>query len=173
MKRTKLYIRFTWFAVLALLLFVSGCSTKKSVSESIERTKDSISLKTTIIPKDTIINVPSNFASVASDIDKITSKPIQSTSKNLTASLRREGNTIIAECNQEQLELIISLQEKLIESYRSKETLLQDSIKIQKSPWYLTPLLWLCAISFLANIIFLAIYLLKKISKTSLKNGTI
>lgn len=153
MKLNRIIVLACWFAfLLTLLLVTSGCSSKKSFT-SAQTVKDSTWVKKTVKPFDTTVVIPANRARIAVDFNALEGKPVKSTSKNLTATLSREGNTVIAECDQEQLEMIITLQKELLEVYRLKETTQKDTETvvetIRKTPWYLVPFLWLGAIALL------------------------
>jgi hypothetical protein len=164
MKNTKKIIICAWFLFLIILagqsFLLSGCSTSKSITSS-KTIKDSTWVSKTITPFDTLIKRPGTKVQVSSNIDELTDgQVIQKKLDNVTASLRREGNTIIADCNLDELEMIIRLQKELIEVYKIRETDFKQTEKIpvlQKYiPWYLYPFMSLGGLALL-YIIFISI----------------
>lgn len=151
---------FYWFGFLFLLLWMSSCSRKVVANNS--SVKDSTYVKKTIVPKDTSIVIPGNKVQVSANINAINETPVKNRSGNLTASLRRVGNTIIADCDQEKNELIIQLQNELIEIYRLKELSQTATVEVKKTPEYLKPFIWLGAFALIAIIVAIGIYFLKK-----------
>jgi hypothetical protein len=152
-----------WIAAMLILLLCLGCGSKKGFTSS-QTIKDSTWIKKTVTPIDTAVTIPGNKVGVSAKLEDLTEgKIFENTSKNLTASLRREGNTIIANCNQEELEMIIRLQKELLEVYRSRETDKQETKTVteNKVPWYLVPLVWLGGICLIIILIALLIKFLK------------
>ena len=143
MKKAETKCWLLWFCMLAILLFVTSCSTIKNTKETQTTLQDSTWVKQTVVPKDTLIKVPPKHTRIAIDWSELTAKPVTKTKDKLTASLSRQGNTIIAECNQEQLELTIQLQNELLEYYRQRtesNSTKEVETKIKyRVPWYWKP----------------------------------
>lgn len=168
MRNSKIYALGSWFAFLAVLLWMTSCGSKKITSTSSEKIKDSVSVKTTVTPRDTTIVIPANYASVSANINDLSEKPLQVKSNNLTASLKKEGNVITAECKLDELLLRISLMEKLIEIYERNEKSSNElvTVPVNQTPWYLQPLVGLGALTFIVLLIMAIIYLIKKRTNT-------
>lgn len=158
MKKALIY----WFGFLSILLWMS-CAPKKTFTNN-TTVKDSTFVKKTITPVDTIVKVPENKVSIEANVNEISETPIVNRSKNLTASLSKVGNTIIADCHEEELLLTIQLQKELIESYRNLETVISSEVKVPEKyiPEYVKPLIWIGALSLILLIISICIYFYKK-----------
>ena len=87
--------------LLILFLFFSivGC---KSASfphkETLRTVTDSTTIKTRIIPRDTLVVVPADSLKISQQIEALTERAVVRESNKLRLSLRRVGNTIEAEC---------------------------------------------------------------------------
>ncbi|GGB82983.1 hypothetical protein GCM10007424_23760 [Flavobacterium suaedae] len=146
-----------WFSVLLILFFATSCRTIKNTKQVHETIQDSTWVKKTIKPVDTTITVPAQYARIAVNWDALTETPVINKQGKLTAKVSRQGDTIIAECNQEQLELTIQLQNELLEVYRQKikNTTKQEvkTITTTKTPWYWWPFIIQGIIAFIGLLI--------------------
>lgn len=163
---------FYWFALLfTLLLGTSGCAPKKSMMSTVKE-KDSIHVKHTIKPYDTLVTIPGNKAQVSVNIaDLLAGMQFENSRNNLTAGIRREGDTIIAYCDQSQNEMIIRLQRELIETFKSHESEKDTTITVPENivPWYMVTFLWLGGIVALVFVIHLIFQYLTRKKSTNTK----
>ncbi len=115
--------------IVMILVLFSACKSNEPLVTSEKRiTKDSTSIKVRFIPRDTLIVVPADSLKLTARIQDITEKAIVKKVNRLRLSLRREGDTIIADCHEEELELKIALLEKEIEIRRELHTELTTTV---------------------------------------------
>lgn len=134
---SKLEYKFwgVWLGFLLLLFFMTGCASKKTF-ESSQTVKDSVWVKKTIKPVDTVLKVPATHTRITEDWKTLSDNvPVIKKDGKLTATLTKKGDTIIAECNQEELELTIQLQNELLEVYRQRETEKTQVKTATKTDW--------------------------------------
>ncbi|RWX00918.1 hypothetical protein [Flavobacterium cerinum] len=152
MKNAKLIAVSAWFLFLFTLagqsMLMISCTTPKSNFTSSQTVKDSTWVKKTVTPFDSIIKLPGTKVQVSADLNNLKDGDvIQQKLDNLTATLSRVGNTVTADCDQAELEMIIQLQRELIEIYKTRDTDTKqaETIPVREPyiPWYIYPLLCL------------------------------
>lgn len=115
--------------ILLLIFFVTACKSQKPIVDTTSKVvKDSTYVKERIIPKDTLIVVPADSLRLTARIQDITEKEISKKVNRLRLSLKREGDKIIAKCNEDELLLQIALLEKEIEIRKEVHTELQTTV---------------------------------------------
>lgn len=160
MRNVKTVSWSAWFGFLLMVLWMTSCAPRKSMISS-TATKDSTYVTKTKTIKDSTIVIPANRVEVSANIDELSTKPITKTSKNLTASLSKVGNTVIAYCDQEKLELIIKLQSELIEKYQLLEKVSSSLVTVPEPyiPWWAKTFMWVGISAIVALIIYICIKL--------------
>ena len=163
MKNAKILSITSWLGFLLLLLWMTSCGSQKDITKTVT-TKDSTFVKTTITPKDTTIIVPGAKVRIEAQVGDLSEKPITKKENHLTASLSKVGTTIIADCNSEQYEMVIQLQNQLIESYRQREMSSSEEIRIPVKyiPKFIRYLSWVGGITLILIVIIVCIKLFKK-----------
>jgi len=129
--------------LLIVLVLLQSCKPTEIVTKEVQ-VKDSVSVKTTLMPRDTIVTISADSISINIPISDITEKPIVKKSKRVRTSIKRVGNSIETKCNADELEKQIAIKDKLIETYRSKKTQEQTTVTIpvRYTPKHIQLLAW-------------------------------
>ena len=112
-------------------VFVMSCGSRKNLGTDRTRTiKDSVRISTQYQVKDTIVTIPADSATLRALFSELSETPITQKNGNITASLSRQGDHVIANCNTEAQDIEIEYLNKIIEIQRERETRDKETIRI-------------------------------------------
>lgn len=132
-----------------LVLIMGGCTGKRALSALqptlIEHTVDSVYTIERIVPRDTLIIVPSDSLKMrVSLIDLKENTPVYATSKSgkMEVKVVREADTLIVDCAEQNRELWIALADKVKEIRRLRKHTNTIEIPVVFVPWWVKVLAW-------------------------------
>lgn len=139
-----------WKSSLWLLCCLSAllsCRSAKPVPHSQHTTvsqKDSVSSR--LVPVDTLQVVRGKEqVSLSTVLDQLGEEPLVRREGSTTLSLSRQGNTLQAKCETEELKVALTLYKEVIEHFMQRETLTRqtDIVTEQKMPGWAKPFMYL------------------------------
>lgn len=157
---------------LCCLLFVALLFSCKSVKLQPLRTqttttiKDSVSTKTKV--KDTLLVVkPQEIASLTTVIDQLSQTPTTQRNGGATVSLRRDGNTIQADCTCEEYKKAIKIYQEIIERFTMQDTkTLEETTVVQTKMTSLQKAIFGVGLFTILGIFALAFLYIKRLPKS-------
>lgn len=133
----------------ALLLF--GCKSQKPTLTKSRVVKDSVSVTTRIVPRDTIVPVPGDSLRFSVPLEAIGIEPIKAVSESgkVKASISRKDDQIIVDCKTEELELKLRLLDKEIEKLKTTKVVETETKYVPERfvPWWVKILAWAGGVS--------------------------
>lgn len=157
------------FLSIILIIFLAGCSAKKSVvpPTTHQVIRDSVTTTVRYVPKDTTYYIPADSLSLSVLLSNLENeKPVIKKEGKKTVSVQRVGDTIRAECHTEAYEVEIKYQNQIIEIYKSHiNQMRQSEVKIETYiPKAVKILMWF-GIGFLILIIISIVLTVKSFLK--------
>ena len=125
-----------WLYFFVFFVALSSCKSVKLQplrTQTTTTVNDSIATRT--VARDTLLVFPKDSVSLSAKFLELTSQGITRTSKrgDVSVSLRRVGDKVEATANTELLQKIITLQDQLIERYRTTQTLTKEETTITET----------------------------------------
>lgn len=150
------------FITLLLVLFLVGCKSQKPFTQTTEIV-DSTTTVTTITPRDTLIKVAGDQVSLNVSLAELLLSPVSKKSKSgrSEANVALENDTIYVDCQIEELEMTIALQEKTINTLRKRLENSSEEIPVPFVPLLTKIFAWIGKLVVLAVVVLLGIKLLK------------
>lgn len=117
--------------VFCLCVMAAGCRTGQPTTPTHSVVKDSVSVVTNYVKKDTTIIVKGDTLRLEVPVYSLTQKPIFLKQNGLNMQISKVHDTIKAHCYTDHLEKIIELQNKIITTYKSqKQEQTKEVIKV-------------------------------------------
>ena len=150
------------FITLLLVLFLIGCKSQKPFTQTTEIV-DSTTTVTTITPRDTLIKVAGDQVSLNVSLAELLLSPVSKKSKSgrSEANVALENDTIYVDCQIEELEMTIALQEKTINTLKKQLEKSSKEIPVPFVPLLTKIFAWIGKIVVLAVVVLLGIKFLK------------
>lgn len=120
--------------IVAFVLFLIGfwgCKSPNPKHTDIQIQKDSIVTKVNYIPRDTTIVIPGDIMELKVPVYNLTEVPITVQTSKGTLELSKLNEEILAKCNIDDLQMIITLQDKLISEYQEKLKTKSETIEVR------------------------------------------
>lgn len=134
--------------IIAVVFLASliGCKSNRPTVTKNRVVKDSVSVTTSIVPRDTIVVVPRDSVNVRVSLKELGIEPTVATSKSgdVKATIRRIEDTIIVDCDVKELEMKLQLLDKEIEKLKSTKIVDTETKYVPERyvPWWVKILAW-------------------------------
>lgn len=105
--------------VVVLLIGMWGCKAPNPTHTKSIIEKDSVYTKVNLIPRDTTVFIPGDIIQLKVPVYELNEVPVTVNTSRGTLELSKINEEILAKCNIDDLQKIITLQDKLIQEYQS------------------------------------------------------
>lgn len=128
------------------LLLLAGCANTVPVVKKSQHVKDSVVTQIKYVPRDTIVVVPKDSMNVKVSLEDLGINPYTEVSKSgeIQATIQRIEDTIIVDCQVEELQLKLELLDKKIKTLKMREVVNTERVEVPKRyvPWWVKLLAW-------------------------------
>lgn len=133
-------------AGLLVLVFLTSCGGTEPIVQKNKVVKDSIRTVVQYVPRDTIVVVPKDSVNIEVSLKDLGLDPFiaSSASGEVQATIQRIEDTIIVDCQVEELRLKLELLDKKIKTMKTHTTVETERVEVPKRyvPWWVNILAW-------------------------------